>query len=144
MGAREATAVGDAAEPVATETGPPALRDRLGAWLAANATVVNWVVSLVAAGLLLWAAVQWSGKATELTSPCQEAAVAPALCDEVPEFLQGAQFAVAMIGIAAAAVAAVLSLAQAFLGRRLPLVKWAAFVLLGATVVWFGIYWIGR
>jgi hypothetical protein len=147
MGTRDVTAVDSAVDEAGeqvVEPSAPTLKARLASWVEANATLVNWAVSLAAAGLLLWAAVQWWETAGDLASPCEALGLQPAVCDEVPEFLQGSQFVVAMVGIAAALVAAVLSVVQAFLGRRLPVVKTVAGVLLGAAVLWFGIYWYGR
>lgn len=147
MGTREVTAVDDAGDQVAGHpepASPPTLKTRFASWVERNVTLVNWVVSLAAAGLLLWAAWQWWERAGDLASPCEALGLQPAVCDEVPEFLQGAQFVVALVGIAAAVVAALLTVAQGLLGRRLPVIKTVAGVLLGAAVLWFGIYWYGR
>ena len=119
-------------------------KDSLLLWLRRHATQVNWLVSLVAAGLMLWAAVEWWLRAADLTAPCAAVGLSSGLCDEVPEYLQGFQFVVAVLGIAAAATSAVLSVVQAILGRTLHVMRYAVGLLLACGLIWVVAYWMGR
>ncbi|MEA3275078.1 MAG: hypothetical protein U9Q81_07295 [Pseudomonadota bacterium] len=119
-------------------------KDRLIAWLKEHATQVNWFLSLVGAGLMLWAAVQWGERASDLTRPCVAAELPPVLCGEVPEYLQRFQLVVAVLGIATAVTSAVLSVVQAILGRTLHIMRYAVGFVLATAVLWVAAYWFGR
>ena len=120
------------------------MRARVRGWLKKYAIQVNWGVSLLSAGLLIWAAIQWGVRADHLLSPCRTLKVPLGACNETPEWLQGSQFVVAIIGIAAAVLAALLAVRQAFLRERLQILKYVGWAMLGSAAGWFALYWYGR
>ena len=140
----DTTTVRKADERIAAESIRRSLGERLSSWLRDHATPVNWIVSIVAAGLMLWAAFQWWERASDLASPCAAVGLSAGICNEVPEFLQGFQFVLAIFGIAAGVAAAALSLVQAILARKLTFMKYAVGLLLGSAVLWVAVYWYGR
>lgn len=119
-------------------------KNTLMAWQEEHATQVNWFLSLVSAGLMLWATVQWWDRAFALTRPCVTAELPTLFCGEVPEYLQGFQFVVAVLGIATAVTSALLSVAQAILGRTLPIMRYVVGLVLASAALWVAAYWFGR
>ena len=106
---------------------------------------VNRVGALVAAGLMLFAAKAWWDRARDLSDPCGTTKLSRAVCDEVPEFLQSLQFALAIAGITVAVLLAGLMVFQAVSGRsvrRLRLVATTLAVLGLAWVVLFLVGWL--
>ena len=145
MGIRNnVTTVGEAHDRTAAQDARASVKNRLAAWLREHATQANWIVSLVAAGLMLWAAVEWWERAVDLTAPCAAVGLSSSLCDEVPEFLQGFQLVVAVLGIATTVTSAVLSVVQAILGRAVPMAKYVVGLVLASAVLWVASYWFGR
>lgn len=122
----------------------PQARGRWAAWVWDHARAVNRAISLLVAALLLLAGRQWFDRAIELNSPCVSVGLEPGVCTEVPDFLQGLQLVVALFGSAVIVVAAVLSVGQAFLNRRLPALGVATTILFGTAILWLGIYAFGR
>ncbi len=95
------------------------------------------VGSLVAAGLILFAAARWWDRALDLTDPCRRIRnLSLDVCSETPEFLQGLQFVLAIAGIAVAVLLAVLTLFQAVSGRRVPWLRTVVAVLAVLGAAW--------
>ena len=100
--------------------------------------------SLVAAGLILFAAARWWYRARDLTDPCRRVQeLSLEVCDEFPEFLQGLQFVLAIAGIAVAVLLAVLTLFQAVSGRRVPRLRTVVALLAVIGVAWGVVLVIG-
>lgn len=115
-------------------------------WATVYRTVTPWLNragSLVAAGLLLFAATEWWDRARELSEPCRTTGKSQAVCTEVPEFLQALQFVLAIAGIAVAVLLAVLTVYQAVSGRRVPRLRLVAAMLVGVGVAWVAVFAIG-
>ena len=104
---------------------------------------IDRVGSLVAGGLLLFAAVRWWYVALALTNPCRSSGLDQEVCSEPPEILQSLQFVIAIAGIAVAVVVAGLTLFQAISGRRVPWLRVAVAILAGLAVGWVLVYLIG-
>lgn len=114
-------------------------RRRTGRWR----PLLGRAISAFAAGFLLWVTWQWWQRALELNTPCGSHQLSLAVCEEVPEVLQGLQLAVALLGIALAIPIAVLSLMQAVRNKPIPGLPFLSWCLLGVLLTWFGIYLLG-
>jgi hypothetical protein len=104
---------------------------------------LNRAGSLVAAGLILFAAAAWWSRALDLSNPCGARELSQAVCDEVPEFLQWLQFVLAIAGIAVAVLLAGLTIFQAVSGRRVPRIRQVAAVLAVLGVAWGVVFVVG-
>lgn len=105
---------------------------------------LNRAGSLVAAGLILFAAAAWWSRALDLSNPCGARNLSQAVCDEVPEYLQWLQFVLAIAGIAVAVSLAGLTLFQAVSGRRVPRLRLVAAILAILGAAWVVVFVVGR
>ena len=124
----------------------PGSRDSTTDWVSRMREATPWldrVGSLVAAGLTIFAAVSWWFLARDLTHPCRTEQLSQAVCDEVPEILQGLQAVLAIAGVVAAALVAVLTLFQAVSGRRVPRLRTLVAILAALAAAWGLVFVIG-
>jgi len=139
-----------ATEPVAPEdpAGTEPGTGRVGTdWASVLKDATPWldrVGSLVAAGLILFAAARWWYRALDLTDPCRRVRdLSLEVCQESPEFLQGLQFVLAIAGIAVAVLLAALTLFQAVSGRRVPRLRTVVALLAALGIAWGVVLVIG-
>ena len=137
-----------ATDPVAPEdqAGAKPGTGRVGTdWASVLKDATPWldrVGSLVAAGLILFAAARWWYLARALSNPCGD--LSSDVCNAVPEILQGLQFVLAIAGIAVAVLLAALTLFQAVSGRRVSRLRTVVALLAVLGVAWGVVFLVGR
>lgn len=111
-------------------------------WIEEHPDHFRWAVTLLSVSLLLLAARRWA-LTIEDPVPCKAEEGGNGLCESPPAFIQQAQDILALVGITAAVVAALLSLYQAYRNQQVPAIKIASAALVGAGVIWLLLGWCG-